>query len=61
MRKTLAVLGMAAMVGACGPGQGGADLPTAPDFDLPSVAGPTVALDDFRGRPVLLYFHMAVG
>src|SRR5947209_10945002 len=28
----------------------------APDFTLPSVAGPEVALHDFAGRPVLLVF-----
>ncbi len=59
MRTTLAVLGIAAILGACAPGR--EDPATAPEFALPSVAGPTVALDDFRGRPVLLYFHMAVG
>ena len=33
----------------------------APDFKLQDVAGGEVALSDFSGQPVLLYFHMAVG
>lgn len=34
---------------------------TAPDFSLPESGGGEVHLADFEGRPVLLYFHMAVG
>lgn len=33
----------------------------APAFSLPDAHGGTVALSDYAGRPVLLYFHMAVG
>jgi len=33
----------------------------APDFTLPNAAGGEVSLADYKGRPVLLYFHMAVG
>ena len=33
----------------------------APDFTLPSATGEEVALSDFAGQPVMLYFHMAVG
>jgi cytochrome oxidase Cu insertion factor (SCO1/SenC/PrrC family) len=33
----------------------------APDFSLTSAAGETVSLAHFKGQPVLLYFHMAVG
>jgi cytochrome oxidase Cu insertion factor (SCO1/SenC/PrrC family) len=33
----------------------------APEFELPSTSGERVALSDFQGRPVLLFFHMAVG
>lgn len=34
----------------------------APGFSLPAVSGGEVALADYAGvRPVLLFFHMAVG
>lgn len=33
----------------------------APDFSLPDAAGDAFTLSDYSGRPVLLYFHMAVG
>lgn len=33
----------------------------APAFTLPASDGSTVSLGDFAGKPVLLYFHMAVG
>ena len=33
----------------------------APAFTLPNAAGGQVSLADYAGRPVLLYFHMAVG
>jgi len=33
----------------------------APQFILPETRGNVVALSDFSGKPVLLYFHMAVG
>jgi hypothetical protein len=33
----------------------------APDFVLPESGGGEVGLGDFEGRPVLLYFHMALG
>jgi hypothetical protein len=34
----------------------------APRFELPAVGGERVALGDYTGqRPVLLFFHMAVG
>ena len=33
----------------------------APEFELPSTSGERVALSDFQDRPVLLFFHMAVG
>jgi len=32
-----------------------------PDFTLPASDGSTVSLADYQGRPVLLYFHMAMG
>ncbi|MDO8107611.1 peroxiredoxin family protein [Isoptericola sp. b441] len=33
----------------------------APNFTLPTTAGTTVSLSDFRGRPVLLYFNEGAG
>jgi len=33
----------------------------APEFELPSTSTDRVALSDYQGRPVLLFFHMAVG
>lgn len=33
----------------------------APDFSLPAAGGGQISLEDFRDRPVLLYFHMADG
>lgn len=34
---------------------------TAPDFSLPASDGRTVTLSDYAEKPVLLFFHMAVG
>lgn len=49
-----------ALAGCAGaPGRDPGDM--APAFSLPSVGGGEVALADFSGKPVLLYFHMAVG
>jgi cytochrome oxidase Cu insertion factor (SCO1/SenC/PrrC family) len=33
----------------------------APDFTLPSANGGKIALSDFAGKPVLLYFSMGPG
>lgn len=43
---------------------GGTDLAVgdvAPDFSLPAVGGQTLALSDFEGRNLLLYFSMGHG
>lgn len=53
----LLVLLMAVAVAGCG--DGGAE--AAPDFDLENAIGEKVALDDYAGTPVLLFFHMADG
>jgi cytochrome oxidase Cu insertion factor (SCO1/SenC/PrrC family) len=33
----------------------------APDFTLSNATGGEVSLADYRGTPVLLFFHMAMG
>ena len=49
-------------VAACGPASRGvapvrtASAPVAPEFDLPTLAGPPLALSDLRGKVVLLNF-----
>lgn len=66
-RKTLAGVGLVAMLagsilGACAPAADGLAIgDQAPAFELPSTAGNRVALADYQGQPVLLFFHMAVG
>ena len=49
-------------LGGCAAGDDGLAVgDPAPAFELPSTSGARVALSDFEGRPVLLFFHMAVG
>ena len=36
--------------------KGGQEMPLASDFSLPTVAGSTVALKDFKGKGVILFF-----
>lgn len=55
MLLAVGIAGCTAVLGEADPAN------AAPDFELASVGGGTVALDDFAGKPVLLYFHMAVG
>jgi cytochrome oxidase Cu insertion factor (SCO1/SenC/PrrC family) len=62
----LAATAFAAMLPACGgplsPSKPAGDLGTrAPGFTLPSASGGRVALSDFTGKPVLLYFSMGPG
>jgi len=33
----------------------------APDFTLPNALGGDVSLSDYAGKPIFLFFHMAVG
>jgi cytochrome oxidase Cu insertion factor (SCO1/SenC/PrrC family) len=66
----LLLAAMASVLAGCqgeeGSGGAGVDHVTvgdrAPAFDLPSVDGERVSLDDYTGRkPVLLYFSMGPG
>ena len=34
---------------------------SAPEFTLPNALGGEVSLSDYAGKPVFLFFHMAVG
>jgi hypothetical protein len=63
---SLSAATLAAMLSACGgaqsPGEPTGDLDRpAPGFTLPSAGGGRVALSDFTGKPVLLYFSMGPG
>ena len=56
------VLLLALVLSACSSGDSGLQVgDRAPDFKLESSDGENVALSDYRGQPVLLYFHMALG
>ena len=46
---------------ACSGGAKPTDIAPAPDFTLPNALGGEVSLDDYSGKDVLLFFHMAVG
>jgi cytochrome oxidase Cu insertion factor (SCO1/SenC/PrrC family) len=69
MPAAVLAVGAAALVAilpACGGTQSlsepTSDLGTrAPGFTLPSASGGRVALSDFTGKPVLLYFSMGPG
>ena len=37
------------------------EISPAPDFTLPNALGGEIALSDYTGEPVFLFFHMAVG
>jgi len=63
--KLFLVLGLiSVMLTACG---GETSVPAsnevrpAPDFTLPNAMGGEVSLSDYQGKPVFLFFHMAVG
>jgi cytochrome oxidase Cu insertion factor (SCO1/SenC/PrrC family) len=61
----LTVAALAAVLPACGgasPSEPAGDLGRrAPGFTLPSAKGSSVALSDFTGKPMLLYFSMGPG
>ena len=47
---------------ACGSSEGTLAVgDTAPDFSLTVADNSVVSLNDYSGKPVLLYFHMALG
>lgn len=47
---------------ACGSSEGNLAVgDTAPDFSLTTAENRVVSLNDFSGKPVLMYFHMALG
>jgi hypothetical protein len=63
---SLVAAAFAAVLPACGggssPSEPAGDLGRrAPGFTLPSANGGRVALSDFAGKPVLLYFSMGPG
>jgi cytochrome oxidase Cu insertion factor (SCO1/SenC/PrrC family) len=62
----LATAAVVAMLPACGGAQSSSEPAgdlgkPAPDFTIPSAGGGHVALSDFAGKPVLLYFSMGPG
>ncbi len=64
-KRSLLVISLAILLGlvlaACGDATGLQVGDPAPDFAMQSVDGNHVSLVDFSGKPVLLYFHMAMG
>jgi peroxiredoxin Q/BCP len=58
----VATLAAGILLSACATAEDGLSVgDRAPAFELPATSGDTVALSDYKGRPVLLFFHMAVG
>jgi len=62
LKRSWLILIMILLAGCASPGQQAlAPGKPAPDFTLDSANGPPVTLSSLQGKPVLLYFHMAVG
>ena len=61
----IATLPFVLLLAACGGGDTGEQSSqsgvAAPDFTMTNAAGGEVSLSDYEDKPVLLYFHMAVG
>ena len=55
------LLVMAASIAGCGDSSDVAVEDAAPDFSMVDATGDSVALADYTGTPVLLFFHMADG
>jgi len=58
--STMVILLMT-LLSACGGQAQQTDINPAPDFELPNALGGNISLDDYTGKNVLLFFHMAVG
>lgn len=64
LKHFLALGILSILLAACG---GGSSAPAsdevrpAPDFTLPNAFGGEISLSDYAGKPVFLFFHMAVG
>jgi cytochrome oxidase Cu insertion factor (SCO1/SenC/PrrC family) len=60
MKKILLVV-LIALLSACNTQSQSTQATPAPDFTLPNALGKDVSLGDYKGKNVLLFFHMAVG
>ena len=62
MKKLLPILVLLlTLLTACGGQSQKTETSPAPDFELPNALGGNVSLNDYSGKNVLLFFHMAVG
>lgn len=56
------IIAVGLVIAGCGGDDGGLSVgDAAPDFSLEEASGAEVALADYQGQDVLLYFHMADG